>query len=138
MAGILQTYGSHAIQRTIIDHKDTILQSADWSNNSYGELGQGQAGLPEPPKAIDNCTHGECKVLIVAIMKSVVGNGFDKHVGWGKPDRIPSWWPANVPWTKRGVQQGVSLGDMRKVLHAAYKHFELVSVINSFVTMNSQ
>ena len=89
MAGILQTYGSHAIQRTIIDHKDTILQSADWSNNSYGELGQGQAGLPEPPKAIDNCTHGECKVLIVAIMKSVVGHGFDKHVGWGPVGGLP-------------------------------------------------
>jgi hypothetical protein len=62
----------------------------------------------------------ETRHLAVKVVRSCF-NG-QKNVGWGKEDRKPAWWPAHVPWTKRGLQSGVTLQQLRDVIAACYQH----------------
>ena len=79
--------------------------------------------LPRLTTPIENNTFVENRKIVVNCVKISMG-AVGQRVGWGLPENKPAWWPPHVPWTKRGVQQGVTNEDLKDVITACYQHHD--------------
>ena len=77
--------------------------------------------LPTLPKPLESMNYNDLRDLAVTVVRNEHG-GFKRRLGWGKPESRPVWWPSHVPWTTRGVQSGVTTGQMRDAIRACYVH----------------
>ena len=64
----------------------------------------------------------DTRKLAVSVVKAAFG-GTRRKIGWGIEENKPEWWPEHVPWTKRGVQSGVNIAQLRDIIKACYEHF---------------
>ena len=79
--------------------------------------------LPTPIKPIRDYNFKEIRSFLSKLMARYASLKLRSNPNYGVPEHLPSWWPAGVPWEKRGIQQGLNTAQMHRIAYACYRHF---------------
>ncbi len=106
-------------------HKQAIFGRADFRETSLdadSDAVDGRLLLPELKPPLHERNFQSIKNLALGVVRVSFG-GFQRKIGWGDPTKKPVWWPGEVPWTAWGIQAGVTLQQLRRIVVAGYEHF---------------
>ena len=104
--GHLKLFGSEAITTILKECSESLLCSDVWKAENILSAPPNEVSIL--PKLPDRLEYLNCATLksLVPLVKRIWGNG--GHIGWGKPDRKPEFWPEDVvfdnPKSKREDQ----------------------------------
>ena len=92
--GHLKLFGSEAITTILKEYSESLLCSDVWkAENILSALPNEVSILPKLPDRLEYLNCATLKSLVPLVTR-ILGNG--GHIGWGKPDRKPEFWPEDV------------------------------------------
>ena len=92
--GHLKLFGSEAITTILKECSESLLCSDVWKAENILSAPPNEVSIL--PKLPDRLEYLNCATLksLVPLVTRILGNG--GHIGWGKPDRKPEFWPEDV------------------------------------------
>ena len=92
--GYLKLFGSEVITTILKECSESLLCSDVWKAENILSAPPNEVSIL--PKLPDRLEYLNCATLksLVPLVTRILGNG--GHIGWGKPDRKPEFWPEDV------------------------------------------